>query len=139
MLATHLKALVIAVLFVSWCCPNKAEAHRQYDPGLRRFAQRDPGIASMRESETAASSAGPAVAPYVAATEYIDGLSSYTYTQSNPLYFVDPQGLDSISYCSICIGGSRGCFLGCQWGTVPPGAPAPGSIWWATCPIAGCF
>lgn len=79
MFALNTKVLAVAVCMIPWCCPLLAEAHRQYDPGKRRFLKRDAmGIKAKQ-------------------------LQLYEYNHSNPLVFRDPTGFEALPHDAIGI------------------------------------
>ena len=75
------RILAFSVCLIPWCCPIVAQAHRQYDPGKRRFAQRDPQFGRRDKG-----------------SPYVDGLNAYTYVRCMPLTGNDPTGLQ----CTTC-------------------------------------
>lgn len=107
MLRFKRRILAVSVCLIPWCCPMVAHAHRQYDPGKRRFVQRDP--LNTRNSMGAG---------------YQDGMALFLYVSSNPVNRFDPSGL---TYCGkvVChcsTGDSSVPFHGDSWLVVPVGA-----------------
>jgi RHS repeat-associated protein len=76
MLKVRQKSLLVPAVLVTWFCVSAAEAHRQYDPGLRRFAQRDP--LSSRS---------------IGGGGFHDGMSLHSALACNPVNRSDPGGL----------------------------------------------
>ncbi len=73
---TNRLKLAVAIAALSWgLVPSSAEARRQYNPGLKRFMQRDPPVL-----------------PTIGSSTHPDGLNSYAYVRSAPLAHSDPTG-----------------------------------------------
>jgi RHS repeat-associated protein len=62
---------------------------RQYDPGKRRFVQRDP-LAFLQSH-------------FLPHRHYLDGLSLFSYQAQNPTGFLDPQGTDCRTEYDDCM------------------------------------
>jgi len=69
---------------------------RQYNPGLKRFVQRDPqGLQDRRDFFNAVDRSGPQVSPQNDPTaQYSDGLSTYQFARARPIASLDPFGLE---------------------------------------------
>jgi hypothetical protein len=102
--------LLVFVAPLGWTAT--ADAHRQYDPAKRRFAQRDP-ILVFRS----------------VATPSIDGGGLYTYVRAHPLLGNDPSGLftgKEVVRCYKANPSAEGAVDACRWaelnGLVRPGS-----------------
>ena len=69
-----------------------ADASAMYHPGMGVFMSRDPGTGAGGPMRVGAGGAAP-VGQFISRDQYRDGMNLYQYVQSNPLRYVDPQGL----------------------------------------------
>jgi hypothetical protein len=151
MLTPLQKSLLVPAVLVTWFCVSAAEAHRQYDPGLRRFAQRDPMIVASRgafrvidalsgaivETNGGLPIANPRyqiieVGPY---SDYRSGMNTFQYVLARPHVATDPFGLadyyPDIPVCADVVCGWPDAAPGgqgtdCQWRRTPH----PDNFYW---------
>jgi hypothetical protein len=118
MLPFNKRTVAVAVLVIPWCWPMAADAHRQYDPGKRRFAQRDPLM-------------------------YYESLNSYQCSLGNPMMRVDPEGTSSLSQCMSTLlppggGGVGGACASAMVSCAPKLSNLSGIGAYAACIASGC-